>query len=507
MWYIICGLIVVAAALFFLPVTGRKREKIFISFPEDKGKISLPKKFLWGTATAAQQIESQTPTDWTAFEKRVVKEKKFDSLGRGKAKPGHIHNLGNYPAEVLRKKTDYDRLFAKDLSLAAKYSHNSYRFSIEWARLFPKEGMSKPDKKGIEYYRNILKACKHNKLKPSVTLFHFSSPQWFWQERNGYKGWERDDAIELFSHFVQAVAHEFGGDIDHWCTLNEPMVYIYNGYLEGIFPPNELRRDPVKAAPLAVRMLEAHVAAWQILKQDAAARNKKIEVGFTQHTRRFEPLRNWHGLDRLTARMVEQAFMWDFCDAFKTGVFRMSGSRFKQTIPGLKDSLDYLGINYYGRFYLKTNVLRPMKFEVLMNDPASDELRNDLDWAIYPHGFYLVLTEAARRYGLPIYVLENGTADAADDDRLRQRFLVEHIREMALAIRDGADVRGYWFWSLVDNFEWAEGFEARFGLVKVDYLKKFQRIPRPSLELFKEIIEENGVSQAMFEYCRNDKRL
>lgn len=483
-----------AFLLFFLPITFRRKKKIFRTAKKLNENFTFSDSFLWGTATAAQQIESQNPTDWTAFEKQVLKEKKFESLAIGKPKAGHIHDLGSYPKEVIQKKTNYDVLFAKDLAVAKKHGHNSYRFSIDWARLFPKEDMKKPSPVGIAYYRNILKECKKLKLKPSVTLFHFATPEWLWQEKAGKRGWEREDALGHFSRFVEAVAQNFIEEVSHWCTLNEPMVYLYQGYIEGVFPPNEQRGEPVVIAPLVVELLKAHQQAYAILKSYALHKNLSIEVGFTQHTRRFEPLRNWHALDRLTAHLVEQVFQWDFCDALKTGTYRMTTTGFKEEIPNLKDSWDYLGINYYGRFYVRGNFLNPFRFQVLPNDPRNPkEEVSDLGWAIYPHGFYLILKEAYRRYHKPIYVLENGIADAQDNDVKRQKFLVEHIYEMALAMQEGVDIRGYYYWSLIDNFEWAEGFGPRFGLIKVDYKNKFQRTIRPSLKVYEKIINEKVV--------------
>ena len=144
---------------------------------------------------------------------------------------------------------------------------------------------------------------------------------------------------------------------------------------------------------------------------------------------------------------------------------------------------------------MRSHLLRPTQFDVLLHDPEQPQADypNDLGWASYPRGFRQVLNQAGQRYRLPVYVLENGSADAAADDRLRQRLLVEHVFEMQQALRDGTDVRGYFHWSLFDNFEWAEGFEARFGLVKIDYRDDFRRTPRPSAALYSRIIAGRGL--------------
>lgn len=454
----------------------------------------LPSGFLWGTATAAYQIENTQNDDWAVFEKDVLANHRVEQLAPGQAKPGHIHKLSDFPDEVLAKKTDFDARLEDDLAMAAAMKHNSYRFSISWSRLFPRPDMTDPDPDGIAYYQRLFDTLDRLRLKPAVTLFHFVSPAWFWQEIAGRRGWERPDALEHFERFVAAVVAHFGGRAELWCTLNEPMVYVYAGYLDGVFPPLERRGDPKAIVQVTSQLLRAHALAYRLLKEDAARRGKPVQVGIAQHVRSFQPLRNHHPLDRLTAQLVEQAFVWDFLDALHSGVLRSKAMNVEQAIPGLVGTQDYVGLNYYGRFYVKSHVTRPTKFDVLMHDPQSDEDRpNELGWASYPEGFRLALLKAHERYHLPLYVLENGTADSKDEDTDRQRLLVEHIRELFLAQKAGADIRGYFHWSLFDNFEWAEGFTARFGLTKIDYQNNFARTPRPSAALYTRIIEANGL--------------
>lgn len=460
----------------------------------------FPQNFLFGTATAAQQIEHAQDTDWTAFERAAAAAGRAGSRGPGQAEPGHIRAFTRYPEEVRRRKTNHDEVFGQDLAMAASMGHNAYRFSISWARLFPRADMTAPDPAGLAYYRALLAAMKRHNLQPFATLFHFDTPAWLWQgpaaPQADRRGFERPDALAHFERYVKAVAEHLGGEISLYCTLNEPMVYVYNGFLEGIFPPHERRGDPARVAPLVAQLLRAHAIAYRLLKEDARRRGKEIQVGYTQHTRAFQPYRDWAPLDRVTAAMVAQAFMWDLPDAVQRGALHVTGTSYKEEIPGLRGAQDYVGINYYGRFYIKSDLLHPTRFAVLPHDPARpDEPRNDLGWAIYPRGFGEVLREAAARYRLPLYVLENGTADGKDDDQARQEFLVQHLRELWIAMRGGVDVRGYFHWSLIDNFEWAEGFEARFGLVKVDYLDGYRRTPRPSAALYGEIIRE-GITEA-----------
>jgi beta-glucosidase len=465
---------------------------------------TFPASFLWGTATAAYQIEHTQDDDWGAFEREVLQHRRFERIGIGKPRAGHIHRLGEYSEEVRRKKTDFDTRLESDLGMAAAMKHNAYRFSISWARLFPHPEQREPDAAGLAFYHRIFATLAAHRIVPVVTLFHFTSPAWLWQEHEEHRGWERADALLHWERFVRAVLLHFGKYLSIVCTLNEPMVYVYAGYLDGVFPPLQRRKGYASVLPVIEQLLRAHALAYHLIKEDAARRGTVVQVGYAQHTRAFEPLRGLNPLDRVVARFIAQAFIWDFCEAVKSGILRMTGTLYRKELDGLRGTQDYLGVNYYGRFYVKTTPLAESKFEILLHDPKTVQLDrpSDLGWASYPRGFGVILDEMARRYGLPIYVLENGTADAKEDDVLRRQLLVEHVHEMWLARRRGADVRGYFHWSLMDNFEWAEGFEARFGLVKIDYQDGFRRIPRKSAALYTRIIEQGGLDEALCQEYR-----
>lgn len=481
-----------------IPWFGNRRRKHYHSPFEGEGPFAFPEGFLWGASTAAQQIESQQHSDWSAFENKAYDEHLCEQISNGVAKPGHIHHLDQMPREVVTNKTNFDEMYRDDIAQMSDQQHNAYRFSISWSRLFPTLDTTEPTNEGIAYYTALLDELERHNITPSATLFHFSSPAWLWEEKDGKRGWERDDALAHFERFVGAVIEAFGPRISHWCTLNEPMVYLYQGYLEGLFPPNEQREGgPEALTELVVRLLEAHTLAYQRLKADAASRNQPIQVGIAKHTRAFEAFRNHAFQDRLIAKFAEDAFVWDFLDAMHTGTYRMTSTSFQREIPGLKGSMDYVGINYYGRFYLRSPFYNPMNFEILPNDPhAENERTSELGWALYPHGFYQVLQRAHERYGKPIYILENGIDNRAIDDSLRQHFLVTHLREVWNAIHHAkADIKGYFYWSWMDNFEWAEGFGPRFGLQHVDYEHGYKRTPRQSAQLYSEIIKDNQLTK------------
>ena len=396
-----------------------------------RAPMRFPDGFYWGAAIAGQQAESQQASDWTAFERDAFKSARFETGAQaGYAKPGHINSLGQSSAKVRLEKTGFDQRYPTDIAMAKGMGLNAFRFSIEWARLFPRAGMSAPDPAGIAFYKGLIAEMKKQGVTPFGTLFHFASPEWFFQpDAIGKRGWERTDAMEHWQRYVSAVAENFVPEIEEWCTLNEPLTYLYNGYIEGVFPPLERRPDITAASDVVVALLRAHVIGYNTLHAVAATKKARVNVGITKHTRAFEPLRRQAPLDRLTAKAVDQAWNWDFIDAIETGRLKLTNTKVDLPIEGLKGTQDYVGINYYGRFYVKSDLANPTKPQILFHDPAArNEPFNDLGWASYPHGFYQILTGAAKRYNKPIFVLENGTADKADNDVTRQKFLVAHIR-------------------------------------------------------------------------------
>ena len=501
---LLLALMVAAAVLALGSQVGAHRSPLLVTPDASDGQpgpLRFPPNFYWGVAIAGQQAESQQPSDWSAFEEDAFRNGRFGTGPTlGSARPGHIHDLGKWSPTVRRDKAGFETHYPADLAMAQDMGLNAFRFSIEWARLFPRAGMREPDPAGVAYYKALISAMKAHGLTPFVTLFHYSAPAWFFEpDAAGKKGWERQDAMTLWQRYVEAVAADFIPAVTQWCTLNEPMVYVYSGYIEGTYPPLERRAGVEEAAPVIRALLRAHLIAYQTLHRVAAERQVEANVGITENTLAFEPLRNWAPLDRLTAQTIDQAWNWDFLDAVATGRLKLASTDIDEAIAGLKGSEDYVGINYYSRTYIKSDLLHPGAPQVLLHDPdAADEPFNDLGWASYPHGFYLILTEAGKRYGKPIYVLENGTADGAANDVARQKFLRQHVREAWLAReRGGADVRSYIHWSLFDNFEWADGFTARFGLVAVDYENDFRRAPRPSAKLFADIAHANGLPASL----------
>jgi len=504
-WSVILVAAIGAGAVFYGGVQflapWPRREGAFLTAGAMDRDLTFPPGFLWGVATAGTQVEGRQASDWGVFEQDAVAHRRFASgAAPGTTEPGNIRHFGDWPENVQREKSGFETRYRDDIAMAAGMGVNAFRFSIEWARLFPRADMTAPSPEGIAYYQALLAEMRAHHITPFVTLFHYVSPAWFWQaDARGKRGWERGDALVLWQRYVDAVAANFVPEVQNWCTLNEPMVFIKSGYLDGAYPPLEKRGGVGDVTEVFAALVRAHAAAYHTLHRAADAAHVQVNVGMTEAVPLFAPYRDWWLPDRLTADYVDHAWNWDFLDAIATGRVRITNTDFDRTIEGLAGTEDYVGINYYQKIYVRSSLFDPGNPDVLTVDPAGGgDVHDEIGNTVYPHGLYRSLVTIAGKYHKPIYVLENGTAEAAHDDRLRQRSMVAHVREIWLAMHEGgADVRGYFHWSLMDNFEWVEGFDARFGLVAVDYKDGFKRVPRVSAGVYEEIMRSNSVSAAL----------
>ncbi len=423
----------------------------------------FPAGFLWGAATSAHQVEGDNRlNDWWRFEQL----------------PGKIAH-----GDVSGPACGHYQRFDQDFALAAADRHNAHRLSIEWSRIEPER--DRFDAKEIAHYHQVLASLRSHGLKPHVTLHHFTNPLWI-ADRGG---WESRDTIERFCAFVRFCAREYGGEVDWWCTVNEPEVYGFRSYSEGTWPPAE--RDDSAALAVIANLLEAHGRAYRILHEedraDADGDGRAAVVGFAKNYPIFEPARPWFPLDLLRARAEHQVFNRAVIQAPLTGEIALSipGAKpVRRRVPELEKSLDYLGLNYYTRW----------KVKMFAPDPhvaARGALLNDLGWEIHPRGLEAVL-QRLKPLGVPVVITENGVADAAD--RLRPRALVESLLHVGRAIDAGVPVLGYFHWALMDNFEWAEGYRGRFGLYRVDFADPERpRARTRSAELFARIAGANAI--------------
>lgn len=425
--------------------------------------IEFPEGFLWGGATASHQVEGNNRNnDWWEWEHRG-----------GKIADGTTSEAA----------CDQYNKYEQDFDLAKELGHSAHRFSIEWSRIEPEEGVFSSAE--ISHYRKVLEALHERGIEPMVTLHHFTNPLWL--SRQG--GWENPKVVEYFTRYTKVLASELGDLVRLWNTINEPNVYAHLGYIDGEWPPgaNSLR----SASIVLTNMLRAHALAYHILHETAASRG--CSVGIAKHIRLFDPLRPRHPGDKGLSRLAAFIFNWWFLDAIETGRLAWPIG-IGQKVQLLSSTQDFIGLNYYTREMTRLNLKKPqLLFMEYMTRPNC--YTNDLGWELYPEGLYRTLM-ILRRYGKPIYITENGIA--AKDDTMRCAYIRDHLVEVHRAISAGADVRGYLHWSLLDNFEWAEGLDPRFGLIEVDYQTQ-KRTPRPSAYIFKKIAESNTLDPSWFD--------
>jgi beta-glucosidase len=424
----------------------------------------FPEHFLWGTATAAHQVEgNNTNNDWWAFEQR----------------PGAI-----WHGDRSGLACDWWCNAERDLDLMAEMEHNTHRLSVEWSRIEPEQGIY--DSAAVARYRTILLALRQRGIEPMVTLFHFSSPLWL--ARQG--GWRNPEVVGHFRRFVRHTVEQLGDLVTLWCTINEPNVYSALGYFWGDHAPGE------KSLALYFRvlrhLLQAHAAAYRVIH----AQYGNAQVGLVKNVQIFDPLPYGKGTEQRVASLLDHLFNGITFRAVQDGLFRFPLGLGLTAHGPLVDSVDFWGVDYYNRQRVRLcrqGTRLRCRLQPTPGAEVSDCGRNGTYGEVYPAGMYRVLKRLAA-LGKPIYITENGLPDADDDQR--PRFLLTNLAQVQRAIMEGVAVRGYYHWSLIDNFEWAEGWALRFGLVALDE-KSQKRTPRPSARLFTEIIRANAITPAM----------
>lgn len=333
-----------------------------------------------------------------------------------------------------------------DIRLLTEIGLNAYRLSIEWARVEPQPGYF--DQAALDTYRRQLEALKEAGIEPMVTLHHFVSPRWL-AERGG---WSNPDVVPRFVDYAERVARQTSDLVRWWITINEPSILAFKSYIEGSWPPHR----PYHLRGY-VRLMRHARRGHALVRRALRAERPDAMVSMAFAIWPLQPVRWWSPVDQVMARLGD--WLWQ-------------GRILSRTLP----VLDWIGVNYYSR----TFVGWPWPAKAPGSGP-----RTDFGWEIYPQGLYQVLRRVGR-YGKPIVITENGIADAADD--LRASYIVDHLREVHRAIAEGVDVRGYMHWTLLDNFEWAEGFEQKFGLATRE------RTLRPSAQVYGSIARANALS-------------
>lgn len=417
---------------------------------------TFPCGFLWGTATSAHQVEGgNTNNDWWAFEQQ----------------PGRIRggDRSGLACDWWRNaEADFDRMVA--------LHQNAHRMSLEWSRLEPEPG--RYDDRAIARYRAMLSGLRARGIEPMLTLQHFTLP--LWAARAG--GWENPRIVEWFGGYARRCAAWFGDLVTEWVPINEPNVVAALGYLLGTHPPGV--RSLRRARRIVPNLLRAHAAAHRAIHEAVIG----ARVGVAHNVHIFDPARDRSRLDRWTAGIQDRAFNWMWLDVLSRGGGR--SALWFGRIPECAGTMDFVGVNYYTRDRVRFVAWRPGA-AFGENRPTPGAPISDYGYGeIYPEGLFRALAETWRRYRLPVVVTENGLPDA--DDRQRPAFLLTHLTQLLRAVREGVPVAGYYHWSLVDNFEWAEGWAMRFGLVAVDPATQ-ERTERPSARLYAEICRTGQV--------------
>ncbi len=402
----------------------------------------FPDDFFWGAASASYQVEGGIlNTDWAQA-----------------AEEGRVPYAG--------KACDHYNRYAEDFDIAKSLGHDAHRMSVEWARIEPEEG--KFNMEAILHYQKVAQALQKRGMHPGITLWHFTLPLWF-ANRGGF---ERDDAPEIFARYAAFVVSHLKDYCHHYATMNEPIVYASNGWLRGTWPPfkrfalfdvlsitNSGRQHEARYTKglrpfftylrVVKNLARAHNAAYDAIKDVLLA----SDVSMVKHVILFHANKN--PFNQLIARVMN--WWWTH--------------RFMKMVIGKCDSI---GLNYY--------------IHKKFGDTQTYE-KTDMDWDIYPEGIYDCLM-MLKRYKKPLYISEAGLADARDDRR--GMYITKQVEAVWQAIQNGADVRGHFYWSLLDNYEWALGYEKRFGLVAIDY-ETLERTIRPSAYIYKQICERNGI--------------
>lgn len=427
--------------------------------------FTMPDHFLFGTATAALQIEGgDKNNNWYRF----CEENKTED--------------GTHCIVAA----DHWNRYEEDIELMTELNQQTYRLSVEWSRIEPENGKFNED--ALAHYRNEIELLLKKNITPLVTLHHFTNPIWF--EDMG--GWTNKDSIVWFDRFTRKVVLALGDLVTDWVTINEPNVYLEGAYSTGNFPPN--KPSFPKYFVGARHMIGAHIRAYNAIHEIRKEQNfpGTTMVGVANHLRVFDPAPK-DPKAKWTIKMLEHVFHGIFLEGMIYGKFLFPVGNGGYPY-GAGTYCDFMGVNYYSRDIVEFS-MNPLRLfgELTVRNGAET---NDLGWEIYPEGLYRVCKEVWEKYPFPIYITENGICDAADGQR--GRFIYDHLQVIHQLIADGVPVERYYHWSLIDNFEWDLGLGPKFGIIEVNYDTQ-ERTIRESGQFYGAIAKARGVTAEMLD--------
>ncbi|MEM1269133.1 MAG: GH1 family beta-glucosidase [Bacteroidota bacterium] len=440
----------------------------------------FPDDFLWGAATSSYQIEGSPLADGAG--KSIWHEY---SHTPGRVEHGHTGDVA----------CDHYNRYRSDVELMAFLGLQAYRFSIAWARVLP-EGTGRPNEAGLDFYDRLVDTLLEHGIEPMATLYHWDLPV----ALNDRGGWLNPDMRHWFAEYAEVMTRRLGDRVAKWATINEPWVIMNHGFVEGVMAPGHVSR--FEAARVSYHLLQAHASGLAAIKA-SGGKEAGIVVNLEKqypHTDAEADVRAFHRADAYFNRhFLDPIYFGSYPDEMPE-VFGDAWPDYDPAdLAALKAPGDFLGINYYSGFSVRHDDTAGITRAARVPDPT--KTITNFGWDVNPESFRDILVWAGKRYGAPIYITENGSSfydppiatESVVEDPLRVKYLRDHLNALADARQAGVDVRGYYAWSLFDNFEWAAGYTQRFGIVHVNFETQ-ERTPKRSSLVYKEIIETNGAS-------------
>ncbi len=422
---------------------------------------SFPEGFLWGASTSSYQVEGGNHNQWSLWEEQHATGLAASALARQHWLPvwEEIKDQAQDPNNYISgNAVEHYQRYEEDFNIAKKLNLNTLRFGIEWSRIEPEQGQW--NEAAIEHYKQYIAALKKRGIQPVINLWHWTLPVWF----NKKGGFMHRSNVKHFVRFVERIAKEIIVPCGYVITVNEPNSYTGMGYLQGVWPPQ--KHDPIAGLQVVYNLALAHRRIYKLLKK----LEPTLQIGVATQCNNNRPERAHNPLDKLMAGLANYFWNWWFLNR----VMRYQ---------------DFVGFNYYFTDYFKGVVRKNPKthhhhVHTGHRGPIRKSRENppgplsDLGWYMEPSGIYHVIVEAAKRYKKPIIITETGVADI--HDRYRKWWIKESLEAIERANQEGANVIGYFHWSLLDNFEWSTGWWPKFGLVAVDREHGMKRTIKPS---------------------------